>query len=371
MALASTIDGARVGTQLVDWLRTRFPGASDLVVENIEIPKSSGMSTETVMFDVVWTDAEGSHNRQLIARIEPGGKGLFPEYRLDYEARVISALAEHTEVPVPRVFGYEGDPAVLGAPFFVMSRVRGRVAPDDPPFPAGSWVTELSTERQAQMCDSGLRALARIHAVDHGALGFHFLDRPELGGDALDQMLNHLERFHAWAGEGRSHATVDPGLAWLRKNRPAEIGPKVLSWGDARIGNMIIDDQQEVAAVLDWEMLSLGTREMDLGWWIFLDRHHSEGIGAPLPPGFLAKPELIARYEQLTGYSVRDIDYYEVFAAVRMAILVERAGWLMIESGLLPPDAQMAEVNPATTLLADLLGLDGPTGESAYYIGNR
>ena len=60
----------------------------------------------------------------------------------------------------------------------------------------------------------------------------------------------------------------------------------MLSWGDARIGNMMFGDDLAVNGVLDWEMVGLGSPDIELGWWLFILRHHTEGIGAPLPPGF-------------------------------------------------------------------------------------
>ncbi|MDT7655768.1 MAG: hypothetical protein QOF38_483 [Pseudonocardiales bacterium] len=126
-----------------------------------------------------------------------------------------------------------------------------------------------------------------------------------------------------------------------------------------------------MAAVLDWEMVALASRELELGWWLFLIRHHTEGIGLPLPEGIPDAAESIARYEQITGHQVRDIDYYEIFAGTRLAIIMVRAAHMMITAGLLPPDATMAVNNPASQLVAKLLGLPAPTGEAISFIGNR
>ena len=82
----------------------------------------------------------------------------------------------------------------------------------------------------------------------------------------------------------------------------------MLLWGDARIGNIIFDGTRP-AAVLDWEMVTLGSPEMDLAWSIFLDRHHSEGMGLPRLEGFPSYEETVERYEALTGFEVQDLHY--------------------------------------------------------------
>jgi aminoglycoside phosphotransferase (APT) family kinase protein len=110
---------------------------------------------------------------------------------------------------------------------------------------------------------------------------------------------------------------------------------------------------------------------LDLGWWLFGLRFHTEGIGVALPPGYPSRLEAIERYEALTGHPVRHIDYYEGFAALRLSIASNRAGRMMIEAGLLPPDSSMPTNNPASHLLARMLDLPAPTGTTVSYIGNR
>jgi nucleotide-binding universal stress UspA family protein len=93
--------------------------------------------------------------------------------------------------------------------------------------------------------------------------------------------------------------------------------------------------------------------------------------GAPLPAGFPDREETIAIYERLSGRSVPHVDFYEVYAAVRLSILMHRAGTLMVEVGLMPPESTMHLNNPASQLLARLIGEAAPTGESQSFIGNR
>jgi aminoglycoside phosphotransferase (APT) family kinase protein len=371
MALSNQTDPQVAERQLTAFLANRLPGAQDVQVSNVEIPSASGLSTETILFDASWRQDGQAHAQRLVARVQPSGPAVFPSYDLETEFRVIKALGDHTGVPVPKVLWHTDDESVLGAPFIVMERLDGRVPSDDPPFTATGWVLELSPGEQARLCDNALKVMTDIHAADWKALGLDFLDRRELGAAGLDQQLAYWENTFEWAADGDSNPTVEAAFEWVRENRPVEDEPLVLNWGDARIGNMLFADDHSISGVLDWEMVSLASPEMELGWWLFLLRHHTEGIGAPLPPGFPDRDAVVARYEELTGHRVKHLDFYEAFAGLRLSILMHRAGSLMIGAGLLPPDAPMKLNNPATQLLAKLTGLPAPEGASQSFIGNR
>lgn len=370
MALSNKIDADQATKSLTAWLGRRLPDARDIRVSGVTVPSASGLSTETVLFDAAWTENGVAHEQGMVARVQPEGSGVFEQYDLEKEARVMRALADHTPVPAPKILFFESDASVLGSPFLVMERVEGRIPSDDPPFTAAGWVLDLTPEQRAHMWDSGLQVLADIHRTDWRGLGLDFLDSAE-NGRGLSAQLDHWEGTFSWAAEGQPNPTLEAAIAWLRGNQPSDEGELVLNWGDARVGNMIFSDDFAVAAVLDWEMVALANRELELGWWLFLARHHTEGIGMPLPEGIPDHAETIARYERITGHTVRDIHYYEVFAGVRLSILMVRAAHMMISMGLLPADATMALNNPALQLVAKLLGLPAPTGEAVSFIGNR
>ena len=372
MALSNKTDPAVAERKLAAWLATKLAEAKDVRVSGVSVPSSSGLSYETILFDASWRTSAGSEQRErLVARVQPTGPTVFPDRTLASEYRVMKALGERTSVPVPRVRWIDDDPSVLGAPFAVMQRVDGRVPADDPPFTATGWVRELAPDSQARVVENGLRALAEIHAVDWRSLDLGFLARPELGESPFDQQFEWWKRCFSWAAEGEANPTVEAAFRWIAEHRPRDTEPVVLNWGDSRIGNVIFADDASVAAILDWEMANLGSPELDLGWWLFLLRHHTEGIGIPALPGFPTRDQMIARYEQLSGFAVRRIDFYEAFAALRLSILMHRAGNLMIAAGLLPPGAPMKLSNPASQLLAKLLGLPAPTGTVQSFIGNR
>jgi aminoglycoside phosphotransferase (APT) family kinase protein len=374
MALSNQTDPRIAEQQLSRWLAARFPEAIDPQVTGAVIPSDAGLSTETIVFDAEWSGGDGTRTQhQLVARVQPSGEAVFMSYDLEAEARVLQALGAKSPVPVPTGVVYESDPDILGAPFLVMERLDGRVPSDDPPFTADpeGWVLRLTAARRAMLYDNALEVIADIHAVDYERAGLSFLAEREPGEPGLDQQLGYWERFYAWAAAGETNPTIEAGLDWIHANRPQGPEPLVLNWGDARPGNMLFRDDMAISGVLDWEMVTVASPEMDLGWWLLLLRHHTEGIGAPLPSGFPNREATIARYEELTGHPVQYAEFYEAFAALRLSVLMHRAGRLMIGAGLLPPDAPMKLNNPATQLLAKLAGLPAPDGAAQSFIGNR
>ena len=171
-------------------------------------------------------------------------------------------------------------------------------------------------------------------------------------------MLDEQREYYEWSRAEISYPTIEAAFDYLERNMPSDPGPVVLSWGDARIGNMIFRDGRCVA-VLDWEMVTLGNPVQDLAWWLFLDWHHSAGFDAPRLEGFPSREETAARWESLTGFSARHLHFYEVFAALRFAVIMVKVVALVREAGLPIPDDY--DVNNACTKgLARLLGMTYP-----------
>jgi aminoglycoside phosphotransferase (APT) family kinase protein len=335
------------------WLSDRLPGAQDLIVSGLRTPSGSGFSGETLLFEAEWTAGGGRVREPLVARVAPTAYRLFPEPRFEDECRLMRILDRETDVPLPAVRWFEASAEPLGAPFVVMEQVAGQVPGDLPPYHADGWVVAAAPEERARMWWSALDVLARIHRLDVDALGLGFVDRPELGRTGLDQQLGYYERFLDWAGAGELPDARE-ALAWLRANQPGEPAPPCLLWGDARIGNVIFRDY-EPRAVLDWEMVTLGQPEVDLAWFLFFDRHHSEGSATPRLAGFPSPEATVARYERLLGRPMRDLPYYEVFAAFRFAVIMARLGVLFVEFGLLPEGSDFSTTNTAAMLLRVIL----------------
>jgi len=344
---------------LAGWFARVLPDASAIEVSDLSAPGSTGFSNDTLLFDLAWREADGRARREsLVARIQPTGFRVFPDYDLDLQFRVQSMLAG-TEVPVARMFWQEDDPSVLGAPFYVMERVEGRIPTDNPPYHVGGWVTELRPEEREAMWWSGLDVMSEIHRLDWEALGFGFLDRPDRGATPLVQELANYAAYLEWARRGRSAPICQPALEWLLANQPDEDEPVRLCWGDARIGNMIFRDSRCVA-VLDWEMVTLGNPVKDLAWFLFLDEHHSAGMNAPRLAGFPSREATLARWEERTGLSARHVGYYEVHAAFRFSVIMMRLAQSMQHYGFMPEDSTFEIDNIPSRLLASRLDLQPP-----------
>ena len=144
--------------------------------------------------------------------------------------------------------------------------------------------------------------------------------------------------------------------AIVPRNEPAPS----LTWGDARIGNMIFRDFAPVA-VLDWEMVTLGPGEVDLAWWLVLDRYHTEGVGAAPLPGFPSRATQSWRDGRSgVGRRAQDLFYYEVWGAFRFALVLIRIADQMTEYGVMPEGSGFERNNPATQMLAKMLELPPP-----------
>jgi aminoglycoside phosphotransferase (APT) family kinase protein len=346
--------------RLIEWFPTRLPDATDIRMSEFSGPGTTGFSSDTLMFDLTWQERGQERREELVVRVEPIGIRVFPHYDIGQQFRVVQILTG-TDVPVPRPLWQEEDADILGTPFFVMERVEGRVPPDSPPYHAEGWVTEIGPDERAALWWSGLETLARIHRLDWRTLGLDFLDDPAGNTTPLDRQLRYYGGFLEWAAEGRSYPTIEAGLEWLEKSRTGQPEPVAFCWGDSRLGNMIFRENRCVA-VLDWEMVTLGNPDQDLAWWLFFDRHHSEGVEASRLPGFPSREETIARYQAWSGHEVQHLEYYEVFAAFRFAVIMIRVAQQLVAHDLLPEDSGFDSNNVCTRLLADMLGLPPPGG---------
>jgi aminoglycoside phosphotransferase (APT) family kinase protein len=332
-------------TVLTRWLDQHLPGVK---ITHLQTPETTGFSNETLLFDA----EHHGRSEALVARVAPHHYQVFPEPRFEEEYRLMRILAERTDIPVPPIRWYEPSHEVLGAPFFVMGRIDGRVPTDMPPYHQGGWVTEVSPQERAAMWWSSLEIMARVHQLDHTELGLGFLDQPAWGSTGLDQRLAYYEHYLHWAYPGPKETSLQ-ALAWLKANRPAEPEPVAL-WGDSRIGNIIFDGGVP-RAVLDWEVAVLGQPEEDLAWFLFLDRHHSEGMDVPRLRGFPPPEETVARYEELLGRPMREMAYYEVLSGFKFTVIMSRIGQAMIDFGWIEPDSDFPYNNNCSQLLAKVM----------------
>jgi aminoglycoside phosphotransferase (APT) family kinase protein len=134
---------------------------------------------------------------------------------------------------------------------------------------------------------------------------------------------------------GRRSPLVEQAFDWLDSHWPSDEGDPVVSWGDSRIGNAMYRDFAPVA-ILDWEMVGVGPRELDVSWLLYGHRVFEDianGYGLPGMPDFLRPEDVASTYEKLTGYAPRDLQFYMVYAALAYAIVFLRTGARSIHFG--------------------------------------
>ncbi|TVR25844.1 MAG: phosphotransferase family protein [Ilumatobacter sp.] len=354
----STRDHGVLREQLEGWLarQVRDPVVSDLVV-----PPANGMSSETVLFDASWDDGEGGrHEQSCVVRIPPdlSAEPVFRTYDMELQYRAMQLVGERAGVPVPGLLWLENDASYLGEPFFVMERVDGLVPPDLMPYPFGdNWFHDADPVDHQTLERSTVEVLARIHSIpaDDPDTAFLAIDAP--GDTALRRHVNDQRAFYEWvSADGIRSPLIERAFDWLEANWPDE-GPAVVSWGDARIGNVMYRNFEPVA-VLDWEMAGHAPRELDLGWMIYLHRFFqdlAEQYGMPGMPNFMRVDEVAAAYEKATGYTPVDLRFHILNAALRHAIVMSRITRRQVLFGeaVMPDDPDHTFIHHAT--LAEML----------------
>jgi aminoglycoside phosphotransferase (APT) family kinase protein len=265
---------------------------------------------------------------------------VFSSYRLDHQFEVIRLVAEKTDVPVPQVRWLEPTGAVLGTPFFLMDHVDGIVPPDVMPYTfGGNWFAGAPVERQRELQDSTVEVLAKLHSIPNAEATFGFLADVDPPGDTpLARHFGWLKDWYEFAVPdiGRS-ALVEGALAWLERNFPTEVATTepVLAWGDSRIGNVLYEDFRPVA-VLDWEMATVGPRELDVAWMIFAHMVFQELAGlAGLPglPDVMREEDVRRTYEELTGAALGDLRWFYVYSGVIWCCVFMRTGARRVRFG--------------------------------------
>ena len=305
------------------WLSTVMPGGAKPQVTVESGVDSNGMSSETIILTGQWDDDGQQHEEKWVARVAPAEQDVpvFSSYRMDHQFDVIRLVGEMTDVPVPRVRWLEPTGTVLGTQFFLMDYVSGVVPPDVMPYTfGGNWFADSPAESQRALQDNTVDVLAKLHAIPQAETTFGFLadgDEP----NALRRNLDWLQSWYQFAVPdiGRS-PLVEQALEWLEANWPGDIAAAepVLIWGDSRVGNVLYEDFKPVA-VLDWEMATLGPREMDAAWMVFAHMVFQElaGLaGMPGLPDFMREDDVKATYAEKTGVELGDLNWFYIYSGV-------------------------------------------------------
>ncbi|MEU3688842.1 phosphotransferase [Streptomyces narbonensis] len=259
----------------------------------------------------VVTDGTG----RWVVRRPPLGHVLATAHDMRREHRVISALAG-TGVPVPRTVLFCEDESVLGAPFYVMEFVEGT------PYRSAQELAPLGPERTRAAVLGLVDTLVDLHAVDPAAVGLGDFGRPE---GFLDRQLRRWGK-QLDASRGRDLAGIDELHSALGRALPDSPQPTVIH-GDYRLDNVLIDGDDRIRAVLDWEMSTLGDPLTDLGLLVMystpLDLPDSPVSTTATAPGHPSAAELVERYAARSGRDTSALAWYTAFAWFKLAVILE------------------------------------------------
>ncbi len=321
--------------RLEPYLRSHFPGlAGELRVSQFP----SGHSNLTYSISL--------GDKEIVLRRPPFGSKVKTAHDMGREYHVLEKL--HAAYPAPRTLLYCTDESVIGAPFYLMERVRGIILRRN--LPEG---LEVPPQTARRLSESFIDNLAALHKLDYAALGLGELGKPQ--GYLERQVKGWIERYHG----SRTHELpeVETIAAWLKDRMPAQPAGTLVH-NDYKYDNMLLDaaDITCIRAVLDWEMCTLGDPLTDLGtalaYWVQADdpadvqmvRWGPTGI-----PGSLTRKELVERYHEKTRHDVSNIVFYYVFALFKVAVIIQQI-YYRYHHGL-TKDARFAALCEVTKML--------------------
>ncbi|HVM40976.1 MAG TPA: phosphotransferase family protein [Acidimicrobiia bacterium] len=235
------------------------------------------------------------------------------------EYRVLSALAD-TDVPHARVLGVCDDPGVLGAWFYVMEHVDGWS-----PMQVDGWPAPFDDDLDARrgLAYQLVDGIARLARVDWRAKGLEGFGRPDgFHERQVDRWLAHLARF-----EFRPIPGLDVAAEWLRRHKPSRYEPGIMH-GDYQFANVMFAHgaPARLAAVIDWEMATVGDPLLDLAWVVmgWPDEGEERSVAGYVDyTGMPSRDDLLTYYEKESGRPVDEIDYYVILARFKMAVVLE------------------------------------------------
>jgi len=296
--------------RLREFLRGRLPGAEHgLALEQFP----NGHSNLTYLLR--------AGGREYVLRRPPLGPVAPKAHDMAREYRILRAVHPHFP-EAPEAFAVCDDPAVLGAPFFIMERRRGAVVRDRAP-------EGIAPEAASE---AFLDTLIRLHAVDIGGADLAALGKPE--GYVERQVRGWADRWERARTDDGATA-MDDVVRWLAANLPPPLAPTLIH-NDYKLDNVMLepdgrDGAARISAVLDWEMATLGDPLSDLGltlcYWHWATAPEVRAAGIPAltsGPGWYTRERLIERYAQKTGRDVRHIRYYEVLGVFKLAVIIQQ-----------------------------------------------
>jgi aminoglycoside phosphotransferase (APT) family kinase protein len=250
-------------------------------------------------------------------RRPPVGHALPTAHDMGREWRIMAALAQ-TDVPVPACVAYCDDVEVNGAPFYVMGFVEGRILRDR------ASVAGMTAEQADIATDSLIDVQIAFHAADIDAIGLgNLAKRDDYVGRQLNRWRTQVERANV-----REVPLIHDLHDRLVAAKPAEKAPPGLAHGDYRFDNTVLGDDFKIAAVLDWELCTVGNPVADFAWSLQYWADPGDTMSFLSDPPtledvFVRRDEVVRRYEQRSGLDLSDLPYYTVFSWWKQACIVE------------------------------------------------
>jgi aminoglycoside phosphotransferase (APT) family kinase protein len=254
-----------------------------------------------------------SGDRAWVVRRPPLGHVLATAHDMGREYQVISALRD-TAVPVPLAIALCTDPEVLGAPFYVMSKVNGVAYRTD------AQIAELGAQRTRAIAERMTDTLADLHAVGYDAVGLSSFGRP--AGFLARQVRRWKKQLDA------SRSREIPGIDELHALLAAadvDEGPPAIVHGDYRLDNLLVGPSDTIAAVVDWEMATVADPLTDVGLLIVYQRLGELGDGplASQAPGYPDEADVLERYARRSGRDLSDLGFHVALASFKLAVIME------------------------------------------------
>ena len=298
--------------RLREYLTARLPDiVGPLTVEQFP----SGFSNLTYLLRV--------GDRELVLRRPPIGAKIKTAHDMGREYRILSHLHPvYSKVPRPLLFCE--DEAVLGAPFYVMERVKGIILRAQAPKGV-----ELSSETMRGLSETFIENLAEIHGVDYEAAGLGDLGSPQ--GYVKRQVEGWTKRYQSARTD--DVPAIEQLSEWLVQHLPPDSEQPALIHNDYKFDNLVLapEDLGRVVAVLDWEMATIGDPLMDfgtsLGYWVEAtdpEEWQRYGFGLTNRPGSFTRNELLERYETRTRRRVDQPVFYFAYGLLKIAVIVQQ-----------------------------------------------
>ena len=255
-------------------------------------------------------------NRNYVLRRQPFGKLLPSAHAVDREYTVMSALGP-TGFPVPRTFGLCEDAEVIGSKFFVMEMIQGR----------NLWngaLPDYTPDQRREIYHAMVDTLADLHTTDPQKIGLSDYGKPQ------DYCARQIAR---WTKQYKLSETdeipeMDALIAWLPETVPEQHASGIVH-GDYRLDNMIFHaERNSVAAVLDWELSTLGDPIADFSYFVLNWHNPADGRaglgGLDLEElGIPSAEDVTQRYVERTGFPVPDMDWYFAFNLFKFAGIIQ------------------------------------------------